>query len=420
MFKARHILSVILLNFALFCLFSVYQEFNLVDDKITNLEYTVSNAVDSAVQLSMVSEELFGSDTSWATGKVSSKNANVPKLEYYTGSRWVKNDLYATSMYFSSTNGGTAFSKFPATTISKSSEDVYNWLYTNSTNFKTFYSSVGKYITTPMYVKSGSSTSYGGNYNLVSTNVPVLDQMGMFSGTLATNSDSFRSVMKTGKQLQRVSSGSYSYSLPTSTSSKSRYLLTPTSLGITYLDPRVLKPAVIAHLETGLRYGKGENGATESVGVIPANIRIPAGGVYKPAIKTGQAIMNNGVIEIDMSTVKVSVTFALVDAYIRNNAELMSLVTGATGGYRNEILRGSDTSTSVTGDAGKRIVAKVVTTMDVYVPYTTPVMQWVRYIGRLDAYDHLSIRGLNSSNNFASTSSSSMKYTYTTYVSIER
>lgn len=412
---SKHILSVLVLNCALVCVGSMFYEHKAMKDKIESLNSTVSLSVDTALQNSLVSEELWGSSSSW-DADVTSKNEAKGKLTYYDGSKWNSGDMHSVVMDFDY-NSGSVNSRFPSSPSEVDSDDVYNWLY-NSSEFDNFYGSIGSKLTTDLYTKRKTNTEYSSDtYELGKSTVPILDQMGVYSGTvLSRTSDSFTDTGKLGKQEM-----SGAYTLPETedneviTDGMSKYYLTPTSLGVTYLDPRVVLPTVISNLENTMRCKRGSD--TECLGVVKQPIKFMGRTVETKS--PSDSTFNNGLFAIDMDSVSVDIDYATVDAYASASSPLMSYLEGAE---RNKAsaLSSEDTANQYSKtDSRARLVAKVTVNMDVYIPYSTGIMQYIRYLGRTGDDDYCVIRSLDSSGE-TDTSSDCLKYTYVTYVSVGR
>jgi hypothetical protein len=168
---SKHILTILLLNITAFCIFSIFSEYFSVADKIASVDSAMAMSIDSAVQLTLSSEELFGND--WRSNLVTSRVDEVSTGEvsgdtiqgtsdfrgvfvpYYNGSSWVTSELYNLSSGLDPDDN-----TFSVDNNIESPEDVYNFLYNEGGHFSAFYSNVGKKLTTSTYEKVTSAESY--------------------------------------------------------------------------------------------------------------------------------------------------------------------------------------------------------------------------------------------------------------------
>ena len=465
---SKHILSILLLNIAVICIYSIFVEFNTVDEKIRSVNSVMSASVDSAVQLTLNSEELFGqrwsddavtSDVEKVVGGVADgdganlttpldgKEFNGVTVNYYSNG-WTKGELYNLSKEFDMSDN--TFPSSVGNSLS-SSDKVYDWLFTDSSDFKEYYDKIGKTITTKVYKKDGTSDYSDSEFHLSQVEIPVLDQMGILDKDIndEDTSISFQDAKKLGKKLlfnpdSHLDTEDYDKdtTLPVTDdndesgtgvdkSENSAYYLTPTSLGVTYLDPRVLKTLVTAHLQTTIKSQKGDSDSTERdsiescLGLIPLNV-FHNGHQYKPNIDSSNTF-NNGVAEFDLSSLTIDVKYVNIDAYSSSSDKIMSVLEGATVGSdgangTSSRLKNSDTINDATRDSSSyknRIVAQVTVGVDINIPYSTPIMQYFRFLAREDDTDRIGIRPMGSYSK-GKDDSSVLRCNYTTYVSVGR
>ena len=320
-----------------------------------------------------------------------------------------------------------------------------------NTEFKTFYDRIGQYQNTVGYLKKRS----GNSFTLELKKYPVLANMGLklhtYNGTGSSyTDDNFSSSYHVGKAYRGTR--------------KTRYYLTPTSLGVTYVPTSVLKPLFIANLDTLCRLQRLSGGAiTRNVitdaeaqaviasadGCIPLDVYTGGGWGMGHArtqahhiVSAGEKIINNGDCEFDLNSVQVKVDYFLVDFLNGNHdstrvlASKLNGLLNAPSGHDEATFRdytldrfnsaSNDTGTK-TNDAAfvnaynqirmQRIVARVSVKIRIHMPYKSPVMQWMcqkasQYHGWTGHYD---VKMYDFANDTADMSSNGIWYKYTTY-----
>lgn len=407
MLKIRNIIIIILINVGLLSTVSLIQEYYSMTTKTNDIKTTVSTSVDTAIQLALASEEFFGDKSSW-NSTVSSKNDEFVKVKVFRNGQWIENGVYATSKFYDD------YGELPESPKYLTSEQTYEWLYGQingarvpTKEFKEFYNKIGKNFTSDMYVKAYKDDT---SFNIEDKSVPTLCQMGLSLDSNLNRStqpyaESLANVKKTGKD-------------------GSTYYLTPHSLGITYLDTRVLKPIIVAHLEQIMRYkwGKTADSWVKADGCIPTTIyETGEKDAIKHSVGSDEKIINDGIFEIDENSIKVGVEYKIVDFYDKVNYKLVNYIEGSTPDstdfkQKPSLLQSEDTSRN---KDGKRMVARVTVSMNLHIPYSASVLQWLRKENSNGNEDHFDVRALDVNKELTS-DKTGVVYTYTTYTAISR
>ena len=332
-------------------------------------------------------------------------------------------------------------------------------------NFKEFYDSIGKYIETKGVLKSRD----GDFYNVVESKFPVLAQMGLelddtFNSVNSTlTNDNFTSVTHLGKR--RLTAGSVD---------KSIYYLTPYSLGVTYIPQSVMESTFVANLDTLVRLQRVAGSTDDAVDVescmndatgcmptsvfavgndrsLNAELETDANAgtrTMKPhdSIVSQNAIVNDGLIEYDLSSIQTKIDYKVVNFYDKSNyatKEIANRVLGGVAGYTSDgtfrnmsadalktetidRLIASDTKKAYDSnwDAdidGNRVVARITVRMKCHIPYQSSILQWVSYATR-DVYNenHFDIKLFNGFDGSIVEGLDGVYYQYTTYKVISR
>ena len=342
-----------------------------------------------------------------------------------------------------------------------------SWFSSNNRNvavadFKNFYNGIGKYQKSAGFLKYKiSSKAYG----LEAKTYPVLYNMGLSwmggyteTGSEYTN-DNFTSSGHVGKK--RLGQ------------KNSLYYLTPKSLGVTYVPVDVLKPSFIANLDTIVRLnklgGNTQHITADAADVLQSASTCIATDVYTiTSKKTGtvedgaanyvsnsdtnnelhkpssiyEDIVTDGLVEYDLSTVKVKVDYFYVDYAAVSDAEvIISKVNGAVQNFSNSLneddSRRETLNKFLTLDSGNRvasveagdfaseydsvkdgrIVARVSAKILVHVPYQSAILQ---HFCKMTGTRHYDIKLFNPYANKAISGSDGIWYQYTTYYSTSR
>lgn len=340
-------------------------------------------------------------------------------------------------------------------------------------DFQGFYDAIGKDIVTVGVMKEKS----GDYYNVANYEYPVLAQMGLMlnkynrTDSSVTN-DNFTSVTHLGKR--RLNHGAVQNSV---------YYLTPYSLGVTYIPQSVLESTFVANLDTLVRLQRVASGYTNggddsvidamqgSTGCVPtsvfavgsdkslsAELSTDADESSSRQMKTHDsavsqdAIVNDGMIEYDLSSVQTKIDYKVVNFYDIHDALSVEIVNRVLGGVSNytsdgffkdrsanqlnldtiKKLEESDTKKSYNRDTsdniwdgsrdGDRIVARVTVRMKCHILYQSPILQWVSYATR-DTYNenHFDIKLFTGKNGGEIVEDSDgVWYQYTTYKVVSR
>lgn len=468
--KARNLLWISVVNIFLLLLVSVIMEYSDLNSRFKQLQNIVSTATDTAVRTSTASEELFTekykllTTTSYGTKEdPDKKTESVLKVLSSNGNTWVEGNTYVMAMFYEE-NGRFPKTQDEYTAYANSNnsfsnpnntdESIYSWLFGNvgsaytkyswansrtklwnsskwngytgvartpTTNFKNFYDSIGKYMTSDAYVKVYSN----GSYNVEVKTIPTLTQMGLqldttwngnVNGGSSYTNDYLSSVVHFGKAANGIADTSY--------------YLTPYSLGVTYVPVEVLKPAFLSHMEQLIRFNKVKHTVTSSGdlsdfasadGCITTDV-FDNGTNAVHVDNSSTNILNDGEIEYDLSTVQVKVDYFLVDFYDTDNYLVVNRIEGSIP-YENNLtklplaLKGKDTSTA---KDGKRIVAKVSVKLKVHIPYKSSILQWFRHLNDTDGSNHYDIRLWDEDSAKVDFNSNGIWFYYTTYTAVSR
>jgi hypothetical protein len=484
---------IILFNLALILLVSFVTELIYLDKAITSINQTVPTAIESALTASMESEEMFyyGDNGSWkdkdSSDRISSNNSNANVLAYYKNNSWVTTDLYRLAMIMDKQGLKTLPTASQISSFSLGTNDtecmlkVYDWLfgkgtYTSGTslsteantriqNYVNFVTSNGGTIKNQMFLYQEDADGYvdtmgffGNAYSDGTSDsldkgymVEAIYQMGYNFGTASGINSDFHTTGKwTNSALQTPLKQGKTMVLSTAGGDEvtygANYLLTPYSLGYTYLDDRVVKPAIMANLTSLMQlqlYANNDStsvsqgdGAIEHTAYFAADTdkTVGAGALLrrtgtKTQVKTedvtDNGTVNNGEFEFIANTdnIDVKIEYTVINMYDEKNEALVNAVegylpadydtnaktnTGIDADTMAEFLSKTDTkqwydidqysvfknvTSSVkthTDDelSGNRVVAKVTTTLQLDIPYKNSFMTWFRkYIETRQQFD---------------------------------
>lgn len=437
MFRVKNIFIILVVNAFLFCAFTMVSEFLNLGYTMTQLADTVDVCADSAAQTAMLSEEFFGA----SSGDVYSEAQSLGSVVYYSTEEgvWLRANPFVLARYYDE-NG-----KFPT-----SQTDIHNLVTTDTHGiygdygavglFDYFYSdpsdalltsgtpslpTVSEWIsgTAPVAIPEANSAfrdfvkavSYDGVTTRRGIDVPS-DSRGMASLTnvYRMRGSSIEVVSAYVSPLARMglktldvntSTGrylNYEFLSPLhSTSGSSVYMLTPSSLGVTYIEPRVYKSTFIANLDQQVRLNKvrvtpvSERLAaySEASGCISTSVYERSGVVDSTPlshidntnnhfITSSSSIVNDGLVEYDMDSVQVRVQYSVVDVTDDANKHLVEQVAGVPAGYTTGSSLGdafinTDTATdNISVFERRRVIARVTTKLKVYIPLRSPLLQW--------------------------------------------
>lgn len=321
---------------------------------------------------------------------------------------------------------------------------------------------------------------------------PTLAQMGLNLDKTGVNSkasnymlDNFCMTRHVGKRRE----SDYPQVTVDDLTADSVYYLTPYTLGVTYVPTKVAKPLFMAHLTelcrwTKLQRGDLQNpdfaGDTSSVeqdaagnslntrrtmdeeeniysadGCIVSDV-YNNGHLIKHADGADDEIVNDGMIEYDMSTVKMKVDYKVMDFYKDTNYIMVNKVLGSLSAYEkagtkeasahsnsevDSLLRSLPDKLKVTdtkdayhkkynfthqygeSDLGKRMVAQVTYKIKCYVPFESTILQYARYLesgGGADCENHMGLRAIKRIGSDYYLDDDGVWFQYTTYRAISR
>lgn len=437
MFRVKNLFVILVVNVFAFCAFTIISEYLNLGYTFTQLRSTIDTCADSAAQTAMLSEEFFGVSS---TGQVYSEAQSLGSVVYYSSEdgNWVRVNPFVLARYFDE-NG-----KFP------SSQDAVDSLTTS--NPYDDYGSVGLFsyfyadslaslsgthsLPSVSQWMSGSATTvvpeassefkdfakavcYNGVTTARGIDVPS-DYTGMASlanvyhkgigGTMQIEKAYVPSLARMGLKIFDVNSLgnwlNFDFVYPLhKTNGNGVYMLTPSSLGVTYIEPRVYKSTFMANLDQRVRLNKvkitpvderrsayGDASGCVSTSVYSTNsdpdtildtslehIDSVNGGL----VTSSSSIVNDGLVEYDMDSVQVRVQYRVIDVTDDTNKHIVEQVAGAPEGYNGTTSLGDafeDNDTSVDNIsifARRRVIARVSTRIKVYIPYKAPILQWL-------------------------------------------
>lgn len=490
MSQVRKFFILMVINIFAMLLVTVMYEYINLSERFQTLEQNIQVAVESSVDASYGAEELFSAnssnyESSYGAHKSSKLNNN---LLVCANGNFYSTNVYNYAMYFdSSVLGKSPYYKnnvlvsLPSSSeinnvwkqnnntaqvfkwlyggvgcpssasikdwwkLSNSTKSVYNSLYNSSAlyssdrlpvpEFKAYYDAVGKYVTSTVNVKQKK----GNSFVLVEKEVPLLVNMGLeFHDYNSWDSNysmpNYISSVKVGKKELSNNAVGYSY-----------YYITPYSLGVTYIPTKVLYPTLLNNLNTIVSLNKLAGGSlsndsdtkailSSAKGCISTEVYNNNGGTSVPHIsEKDELIVNDGAIEYDLNSLRVSVDYVVVDfkdwQTNQSKQELLSRVEGCISNVQynassqptavkdysdtlyssvNTIL-GNSFGTNK-GKTTKRVVAKITTQIKVHVCYDSSIIQWCcqRFTGGKS--EHFDIKGYNSP-----ATDDGIWYEYTTY-----
>lgn len=487
------VLIILVINIFLLLFADILVEFFMVQDKFQKLEQTVSIAVDTALKSSLTAEELFGDSygntlTSFDNLKYTSANTlvwtsddslmsanqyylaqylyNNPSKNVYNLTSTEINNLRNASNYnvysvFRTLYGNTGtLSSSAQWAVAKRKWSRYNYAtsYTaygigysrNATNnnFKDFYKNIGYLKRSAVNLKerhtyTKSNGSIGTYYELITRTVPSLAQMGLTGVGLSDNDNYTASTAD-------ITNEKFQSTIKTSTDDIAGqfYMLTPYSLGVTYVPIEVFKPLVQNNLNLYARFSRLSSSGSSAVntasvlatmkdatGCDGTNVYANGGVHADTHVNSGEYIVSDGDVEYDLSSVKVKIDYFAFDYTQAYQTDNLSKVITAVDGTENafsytyggapSLHKSSDWLTYLpTGDIFQysaykmavndsmakyhnaygrssfvqnvNIYAKVTVRLRVHVLYTSPILQWVckNYTGGAHS-EHYDIKQVN-------------------------
>lgn len=417
------IITIILLMFILGTM-TYIEDLNSVTTTVTNVDYTIQTAVDMSIDQSITSDDFYldGFNYGYA-GSLASRN-NVSNLSMWTWGSVAEKNLLDAVIKYKNASGGLS-SQYDAmrnadssNNIRVSSPEVFKrnaFLFQyNDLEFKNFYTSIknsGLFKTT-VYKK------VTGNYQPFQT--CTLDLMG-----LSEVSGSFMPEVVAEDTTSIEKDGAYG-----------KYMLTPTALGITYIDKDILIPILKSNLERMCATAYMTVDDSESKTHIEQSHRGCIDDKYlyynqSHKSTSSEYIVNNGTFEIDLNSVDVSIEYRAVDMYNSANNDILNEALGAkangvainesiaySGNRAQDLYNAYESRKPASQRQSSRyiVVAKIDFEVTIHIPYNTPLLQLYRGLSG-GSSNHLDIMQVDSYGNLNSTESG-VKYSYTVYTAV--
>ena len=443
---------IIVINLFLLWMASFIVETVLVTQRIESVNETLPTAIETALNTALQSEEMFGEGSI----NFDSKTGRQQNITYYNGESWISTNIYtlARALYPKTLNDLSGLEPdkqlLPTTSESvvKNSDldsgdsdvdfcSLFAWAFaddesavkdagtgkitmSNEPNkyFKNFFDSIGNEYKTRGYISIGDNKGFiaSQEWDKYSTLEQTGFQFNDDNTTVVNSKKSGKqyvpdgeSVVKEGKtKVVEYKNGNAQL---TGAYKNSTYMLTPYSLGITYLDPRVTKTVIAANIIKTMQM------QAINVNTSSENLLEDLKKTYQPlsfdssSIKTASEVdhpvINNGQFEVnmDLNSIKVNIEYANVNFFDESKNNLVNTVQGYKPGTladesNTDTVKGliekntkklyNENNGKITVDTtteedaperGNRVVAKVTVSLDVDIPYSTPFMRWVR--GRL-------------------------------------
>lgn len=478
--KVKSLLITIVINIFLMLMVSVLYEYINLSERFQQLENNVSMALEQAINTSVSSEELFSNEYQMkvasfgsTTGKGTTSNTVL-----YWNNGWNNVNPYFLAMYYDKNNkypSMTELNNFissESTTTSHEADCIYEWLYGGvhsdyndgalswanknsytrneseavnrvgsnrlpTDKFREFYENIGKSIVTTGIVKAKNAD---GSYSIVNKEYPVLTNMGLNLNDLNEVSstemmDNFCMSYHIGRN-NKTASGTVIQ--------KTKYYLSPASLGVTYVPIEVLKPMFVTNLDTLIRLQKLASADLKPTTDVNSIFNSASGCISTEVYNGGTAevhtggksevIVNDGVVEYDLSSAMVRVDYFKVDFWDTKNKDIVARVNGSIGGYNFDgsdkglssdtllsdtvtKMKSTDTGYRYLGNNvnGDRIVARVTVRLKVHVCYDSSILQWLckRFTG--GSKEHYDIKLWDESASMVSNEDDGVWFQYTTY-----
>lgn len=442
MTKTRNIILTILVSAFISGLISYLNEFNQINKAIPSIEYTIQTAVDMGIQQSIMSDDFYlegfnygrmsginiGSEEVtntelWVYGTAENKNMLDAIMKYSEDGYDSMKDARKTSdIQNTAINGGDIFKK-----------NAFNWQF-DKPEFESFYTWIrdtGRFKT-PIYYRSVDSD---GDYIYEEGYVCTLDLMGLADpieyphvepvrlydtkdiGDSYRNATIINSVDINEEVTTVLKEGYYG-----------TYMLTPTTLGITYITKDMLIPIVKSNLEMMCAYnfvnedseisqlGDKHRGCLNNLAFYNLTHKEDA----------NEYIVNNGLFEIDLNSVDVNIEYKALDMFDSNNNEILDLALGAkplgTDSHDSLVYTGDraaflKSQYNISESSKYIVVAKIDVTVKLHVPFRSPLLQLYRSFEGGDS-NHLDIKVVDTTGSFDNNVDSGILYTYTTYTAV--
>lgn len=503
---------VIILNISLMLFVTVIQEYISLSERFQQLESNIQVSLDTAIKTAVGSEELFTDTSQWDFKALSTESSVLSVGQ--TGDTGMpfffkrdcdfgKVNAYVLSMYYSKNGclpeskreykvylgqltGHGAFEK----KTENLTDAIYSYLYVKggvakkhdiktqvyglkpNKDLQNFYDSVGADLTAKTYVRcKTSSDPY--RFKVKTDDFPILWNMGLnfkggsskanlrsdyssvdlaYSGSTVTTNN-WGVVKHVGKRISE-----------SNTVTKSVYYLTPSSLGVTYVPPTVLRTSFIANLDTLVRLQKASGGTlgyddrvkykatmNSASGCVPTSVYVHGVPQNHICLTTNAKsnIVNDGSIEYDLSSAQIKIDYSTIDFYqnspISSVNRSKSLMAGRLFGFNFDVYPSYKTTDWLRDDTlgrlkyndtrrntkdlfdesldGKRVVARVTCKIKIHAMYESSILQWLCWLDHnkysVATDEHFDVKlydpTTNSGKHGFIRNSDGLWYTYTTY-----
>lgn len=370
----KTVLLVLIINMFLLMTVDVLNEYNSMKRKVQNLESSVRNSLNASIDTALSAEEFFADSSAHLSSSGSVANISVWNGSDFTvGNVYVINEFIKERGYIPSQASYNSY----VGAIPDVEAFVYERMFGNlgtrqpTVLFKEFYNRVASLCTTTMRVRGASG--------YVTRTFPTLARMGLNLDSAWNSSGVAYSIGNTNQFTSPINEGR----------GGSSYYLTPSSLGVTYLDEDLLRNIMYCVLDTQIRCNKVSNTEdlvklSEADGTMPTQVYATgASGAYAEHRNgAGHTIVNDGQVQYFMDTLDVDVTYYVVDWWDNANWQIVNYIEGTPTGVDPHILPSvlRDRSTQIDkGSSYYVVVAKVDATVEISLPYQSWVLQWNRH-----------------------------------------
>lgn len=409
MTKTRNVVITIFIT--IFCLgiWSYIEAYNDVIEQTQIINNELSTSVDSALEASLASDEFFRSGVKGTSGS--------GRATSYDSDSEVSNILYMRG-------AGETYNGFATILL-----DDDNILATENLTTGQMSSMMKKLYDTEDFKQF---TEYLHSSNKFESPIWVLDTTGKkyeekkvcttaLTGINSVLSNSVSGVLSEyigqTEDLELVKKGR----------GGNEYFLTPTALGITYINPDLYLGVLRSNIELQCAYNHiAEENVYTELDIIDAQLETehlePIGTIHSGLINTafpkngfnvatdseGNEIINNGTYGVDLNGIEVKIEYKYIDMFDSSNNRILDEVfgaipqeysgRGAQAGQEYKMKNGQGVSAFVVGDAVDHakimqngynqrdasgsiitekyiVVAKVITRIPIYLPYKSTIMQ---------------------------------------------
>lgn len=501
--KIRTFFLTLVINIFLMYMVTILYEYIDLSERFTSLEQTISSSVEGAVDASIGAEELFSSGANGKESSnlntnnfilVLDDNGNLYNINIYAYAYYFNNHILTNNTYFNSSGrlknlapagnvlnnlsnikSDTAFafsylygdigsawtntshknrlswtgtspntissynnvlsgmkrsySINSAGALSLTGSASSNYSRTARSEFKAFYDAVGCKVTSTVPVRQKS----GDTFSMVDKQIPVLTNMGVALNSYNSASNSYTmqnylSTVKVGKK--ELTTGAFTYST---------YYLTPYSLGVTYIPTKVLYPTILNNINTTVALNKVASGKSDSLKGHYGCIETTGQYAHKTSDSTDGLIVNDGLIEYDLSSLNVAVDYIAINFKDwKTSSTLQEIVRRIEGNVSSVTYSASGTVSKNWSDAQKnynsaeailgtsygtiaskasvRIIARITAQVKVHIPYQCDLLRYncLRYTGGSKS-EHYDIKDYQASTGKYKADSTGLWYEYVTY-----